>query len=290
MFDLRYHVASLAAVFVALLIGILVGVGLTGKVDDAEKSALRRQVSDLREDARLAGERRGSDARQQAAARAVAAQGYPLLMQDLLRGRRIALLFVGSVDSDVRRSVTAALEDADAVALTRMRAIEVPIDEGEIDRALAAKPALADSRGPQKLRELGNALAQEFVIGGDAPTWDALTTSLVESQRGRAGPPVQGVVIVRSSSPQTGPTARFLRGFYAGLAGAAAPAVAVQDSSDDPDSLKAFDRAGLSTVDNVDTESGRYALALLLAGAKPGNYGLSADDLFPAVEKDISGG
>ena len=45
MFDLRYHVASLAAVFVALLIGILVGVGLTGKVDDAEKNELRRQAA-----------------------------------------------------------------------------------------------------------------------------------------------------------------------------------------------------------------------------------------------------
>jgi len=31
MFDLRYHVASLAAVFIALVIGILVGVGLSGR-------------------------------------------------------------------------------------------------------------------------------------------------------------------------------------------------------------------------------------------------------------------
>ena len=30
MFDLRYHVASLVAVFVALIVGILVGVGLAG--------------------------------------------------------------------------------------------------------------------------------------------------------------------------------------------------------------------------------------------------------------------
>ena len=31
VFDLRYHVASLAAVFVALILGIFVGVGLSGK-------------------------------------------------------------------------------------------------------------------------------------------------------------------------------------------------------------------------------------------------------------------
>ena len=38
MFDLRYHVASLAAVFLALLIGILVGVGISdrGLVDRAK--------------------------------------------------------------------------------------------------------------------------------------------------------------------------------------------------------------------------------------------------------------
>ena len=48
MFDLRYHVASLAAVFVALVIGILVGVAMSGKVDDAEKHALKSDVNRLR--------------------------------------------------------------------------------------------------------------------------------------------------------------------------------------------------------------------------------------------------
>ena len=52
MFDFRYHVASLAAVFVALVIGILVGVGLSGRgfVDDAERSNLERQIQDLRDE------------------------------------------------------------------------------------------------------------------------------------------------------------------------------------------------------------------------------------------------
>ena len=35
MFGLRYHVASLAAVFVALAVGILLGVAVSGKVTDA---------------------------------------------------------------------------------------------------------------------------------------------------------------------------------------------------------------------------------------------------------------
>ena len=51
MFDLRYHAASLAAVFLALIIGILVGVGITrgGFVSSAERGALNAQVADLRD-------------------------------------------------------------------------------------------------------------------------------------------------------------------------------------------------------------------------------------------------
>ena len=51
MFDLRYHVASLTAVFVALVIGILVGVGLSGKgfVNDAERDNLTSQISALQQ-------------------------------------------------------------------------------------------------------------------------------------------------------------------------------------------------------------------------------------------------
>ena len=59
MFDLRYHVASLAAVFVALLLGIFVGVGLSGKgfVSDAERENLQAQIDALRE---RAGQRSGA--------------------------------------------------------------------------------------------------------------------------------------------------------------------------------------------------------------------------------------
>src|SRR6185312_14365836 len=47
MFDLRYHVASLAAVFLALIIGILVGVGISdrGLVDSAKTKFLQDEVA-----------------------------------------------------------------------------------------------------------------------------------------------------------------------------------------------------------------------------------------------------
>ena len=49
MFDLRYHVASLAAVFLALIIGILVGVGISdrGLVDRTNNRLLKDRVASL---------------------------------------------------------------------------------------------------------------------------------------------------------------------------------------------------------------------------------------------------
>ncbi len=50
MFDLRYHVASLAAVFLALVIGILVGVGIAdrGYVDKGVRGLLEQRIAQLR--------------------------------------------------------------------------------------------------------------------------------------------------------------------------------------------------------------------------------------------------
>ena len=50
MFDLRYHVASLTAVFLALVIGILVGVGISdrGLVDKTQTRLLHDQIVNLR--------------------------------------------------------------------------------------------------------------------------------------------------------------------------------------------------------------------------------------------------
>src|ERR671913_413621 len=52
MFDLRYHVASLAAVFLMLVVGILIGVGISGRgfVDDAERNRFNARIADLEEE------------------------------------------------------------------------------------------------------------------------------------------------------------------------------------------------------------------------------------------------
>src|SRR5215208_5853195 len=206
MFDFRYHVASLAAVFIALVIGILVGVGLSGRgvLRDTERLNLQRRIDRLERDLSLAQEQ----ARRQEALEEYERETYPALMEDRLAARRIAVVSVGSFEGDVADGVQQALDDAGAAI--SLRALKVPISTGDLLRAVSNV-----GNAPQTVEELGRALAAELLAGGETPLWDAVGPVLV-LERDRAAD-VDGVVVVRTSDPQEGQTARFLDGFYARL-------------------------------------------------------------------------
>jgi hypothetical protein len=289
MFDLRYHVASLAAVFLALVIGILVGVGLSsgGFVQKGERSLLKAEIDELQRSLDSARRRSGDLSRSQRGSTTFVEESYPLLMADRLAARRVALVFVGPVDAQLRDLVERTLVDAGAGATLRMRAIRVPVDIDTLGDLLEGRPALARYARPEAARELGRRLAQELVRGGKSPVWRLLAHRLVEERAGNEERPADAVVVVRSVQPQQGPTARLLRGFYEGLAGSGVPAVGVETSRATPTTVDAFDKASLSSVDFVDTHAGRLALAVLLAGGRPGSYGLkktATDGVLPPLE------
>ena len=283
MFDLRYHVVSLAAVFLALVLGVLIGVGISGRgfVDDSERTNLQRKIADL--------ERRLDEAevrsRTQDAALSFTDAAYDAVMHERLAGRRFALVFVGSVDRQlVGAAVERAIDDAGG-DVVRLRALRVPLREEELETMLAERSALADYRGGERMPELGRDLGRELVQGGETPLWSALTRVLVEERSGGLGEPVDGVVVARSTAPQQRLTARFLEGFYEGLT-ASDRAVGVEAASTGVSAVPVYRRAGLSSVDAVDTATGRVALAVLLAGGRPGHYGVkdAPDGALPPIE------
>jgi Copper transport outer membrane protein, MctB len=287
MFDLRYHVASLAAVFVALLIGILVGVAMSGKVDDAEKRSLQSDVHKLEAQLDAASERRANGTREQKAFQVFVRNAYPALVADRLADKRIAIVFVGPVDPAVRRDIQRTIEDAGSSAPVRIRALKVPVDpqriDGELDGDLAAYKT--------KFDDLGGELARELVDGGDTPAWDALTPFIVEEKSGSFRRSADGVVIARTVRAQQGDTYKLLKGFYSTLADIDVPTIGVEPSGVSESAVGVWSSAGLSTVDDIETPAGRLALALLLSGSPIGNYGLkdTADDgIVPPVEAQPS--
>jgi len=145
MFDLRYHVASLAAVFLALVIGILVGVGIAdrGYVDKAQRGLLEQRIAKLRSDLSDARTHADNLAAQQRATQAFVTDTYPELMANRLRGKSIALVFLGPSDAHIQASLEQALTDAGASGWVRVRALKFPLDVPQIDNTLAGDPALA---------------------------------------------------------------------------------------------------------------------------------------------------
>src|SRR3954470_7478704 len=275
MFDLRYHVASLAAVFLALIIGILVGVGISdrGLVDRAQRGLLEREVTRLQHQLDKKSTQNADQARERAAAQTFITETYPALAHNRLKGKQVAVVFVGSVDGSVRSSVSRALTEAGAQQV-RFRALKVPIDLKQVDSALKGQPAAAGLRGKANLEALGRAAGQELVLGGDTPLSDALAETLIEPQDGGNAMAADGVIVVRTARSQRGATSKFLLGFYEGLNSTGAPAVGAEQTDAPESATAAFQRGGLSTVDDVDTSVGRLALLLLLAGQPGGQYGV----------------
>ena len=272
MFDLRYHVASLAAVFIALVIGILVGVGLSGRgvLREAERDSLQAEIDRLNRQSELQQQRID----ELAAAAEYESATYDAVMDGRLDGKRVALVFVGPVDGAVRANIEETMERADGF-VARTRSLKVPMD------ALEIQDAIADVQGaPSRVEDVGRALARELLDGGDTPLWNELEHLIVlEQAKGPPGP-MDGVVIMRNADPQSGATARFLGGFYDGLASAGLPAVAVETTglSEADSALPVFERHRFSSVDNIDTDTGRLSLAVLLSGAERGRYGLDGED------------
>ena len=204
MFDLRYHVASLAAVFLALVIGILVGVGIsdTGYVDKGYRGLLEQRIGKLQSDLSDARTHADNLAAQQRATQAFVTDTYPELMANRLRGKNIALVFLGPSDGHVQASLEQALSDAGASGWVRVRALKFPLDVPQIDNTLAGEPALARYVGDARLPALGKSLAEELAAGGKAPLWSTLAEEIVAERTGSEKRPADGVVVVRTAGKQ----------------------------------------------------------------------------------------
>ena len=289
MFDLRYHVASLAAVFLMLVDGIQIGVGISGRgfVDDAERDRLNGRIAELQEEADAANANVDDLERGQQAAKDFVKGAYPVLAEDRLAGKRFAVMVVGSVDQQSLEFVQTAIADDAGGRVARMRAVTMPLRLDAVQSALSSRREFAGYVGNQQLGNLGRDLGRELVSGGKTPLWNALEGEIVEQKSGDFAKPVDGVVVIRSAEPQAGPTSRFLAGVYQGLGSTAEPAVGVEPTRVEQSAIPVFQRYRLSTVDGIDTELGQLALVLLLGGADPGDYGIrdTADGgILPPIE------
>src|SRR5919108_4183791 len=107
-YSARYHAASLAAVFLALAIGILIGVGLGDNVVRGAKGDLEASLKSDLADARSQVEELQGLLNQE---HEFDQQALPGLMGGLLRGDRIAVVALGGLPEAMKGDIDAVIGD-----------------------------------------------------------------------------------------------------------------------------------------------------------------------------------
>jgi hypothetical protein len=282
VFDFRYHALSLAGVFIALVVGLLLGVAIG---DKELVSSARQDIRDsLRNDVRKASAERDAAKAQLAAERAFGGKAYPILADGRLRERKIGLVTLGPTDispDDVRKWL-----DPSGASLSLVAELDDDVDTSAI--AERARGTRYDRIGedPELVGELGLRVGFQMVRGGQLV--GKLRRALLRSTSGEFGG-LDAVIVARpSKAPKDKQDADRLAalqdGIVRGLAQSGVKVVGIEKSDADPSQIGWYRDRELSTVDNVDETAGHAALVFVLAGAD-GAFGRrdGAQDLLPPV-------
>lgn len=284
MFDFRYHALSLVAVFLALMIGLLLGVAIgdLGLVSSAE-----RGVRDsLRNDVRGARAQSAVLRAQLAEDRRVQQSMYPLLVEGRLAGQRIGLIGLGDLPDRTIRSVRDALKETGG-RLTAVAVIREPVPPG-VAPGVVAPPGTQSPGDNAALKRFGAQVGAQLVRGG--PLIKRVQRKLLASSSGQLGG-VTSVVVYRAardeSLPEASGTRAFELGLVNGLTSGGTVVVGVESTDTTPSQVGWFNDRRLPSVDNVDQSVGQAALVFALAGAN-GAYGTK--DTAQALLPNAAGG
>jgi len=266
MYNLRYHIASLVGVFLALALGLVLG-GLVvqrGTVDrqqGALVAGLRSEFATLRADNR------------ELTNRNEVLTAFSADMTDAWAAGRLT-------DKNVVLLTTAGRSDGLQAATEAVRAAggnPIVVTVSDVDFALAdddVRSAVASGSAfsPELVASVATSLAAEWT--GPAQT-RPLTRALVDAgaltvEGLDPGMEADALVDVASIAPRTdaAPLAvasAFERG--------GAPAVVAQTPTSKSTAVVSAAERELSAFDTLGTEVGRYTLVALLTGAEPGFYG-----------------
>lgn len=281
MFDFRYHALSLAAVLLALAVGLLLGVAIgDSNLVSSAKSGI---VAQLRRDVGSA-QQESSQLRGQLTTRSTFESDlFPIAVSGRLAGRSIGLIFLGSASDQIDGLVRDALPAAGG-RLASVAAVREPLDlNGLANGAAGTKYALLVD-DPTLLKQFGMRIGVQLVNGGVLA--GKVRGPLLSSFNGQLGR-VDGVVLVHNEPANMSPAqaqevSQFESGLTAGLTAVKVPVVGVELSSTNPSQVPWFKAQNLTSVDDLDDLSGQAALIFALDGAR-GSYGTkpTAESLLP---------
>jgi hypothetical protein len=275
----RYHAASLVAVFIALAIGILIGVGLA---DDVVSGADEELKDSLRSDLDAAETRADELETSLDREREFGSTIYPALVANKLAGSSVAIIGLGDVEEETAGDVEKALAPTGA-EVTAKAVIAAPADPEALAEAAGPRYGPA-KRGGAALTKLAEDIGSG--IPGGSRLVDDVRTELFSRFSGQLDD-VDMVVLLPTDlddleGAEREQTLAFYDGVMSGIDAEAVGTVAAERTGTDPTTVEEASKAGIATVDHADLLAGQVAIVFGLRGAE-GDYGVKegADSLLP---------
>ena len=327
MYNLRYHIVTVTAIFVALAIGLLLGVAIgrsnaVQATTDSLVSGLRDSLDVLQDEndalsaqAREAGQL--NDALVGAWTSGRLAERDALVLGDAGSAECVARVtnVLGAAGATVH-AVTLALPDTDDSSYADVRAglsglLPGDMPEGRAELADMLGEALAAEWGATAGRDgsshagsevsdaastqLGDRSAQAASGAGESQISDGATFPLTDYLRSC------GVLATSSSDAELAScslvvdvaverdgAAPLSLALTAALTERGVPAVATQLSDSEASLVQDAWAHGVSGMAAVDEAAGAYGVVALLSGAVPGAYGVEGRDPWPSVPDDVA--
>ena len=279
-YSARYHATSLIAVFLALAIGILIGAEFGGDALTNTRRDLEQSLVGNLQDARSRADELSAELNR---SNEFGERVYPVLTRERLRGKRIAIVALGGLPSDVTGAVEDALGPTGA-RLVGVGVVREPVDVNGLAGDLAKTRFASIRTDPDGLTELGSGLGRQLVIGGTLP--EVVRGNLFSRASGTFGA-LDGMIVVRDQPQEMGPAQRtkanqLESALMSGITGTRTPTVGIETTASEVSSVSFFQASDLSSVDDVDLTAGQLAMVFAMLGAE-GSFGVkgSADRLLP---------
>ncbi len=274
MVDVRYHVISLVAVFLALGIGVLLGTTLVERGLIAEQ---KNEIRSLKETFTEIRETNKSLKKTRDYYRDFSAQVLPYVIHDKLVGRVYAKVTSTTISDLVSNQIDSVLAEAGAVSAADITFSSFDtFKEPGVAQALAALFSMEAEPAALRERVISETVTM-LASGANLEVMKRLQEIGVIQVRGDLVGPVSGVILVANKKKdekddEEGTLRRVDLPMMKQLATAGLPVVGVEGSRVERSVLSLYKEAGISTVENVDLPPGLTALVMVLEG-RPGNYG-----------------
>lgn len=289
MIDLRYHIYTLAAVFLALAVGIVIGTSFAKSSPDSETSRgiiqrYERDADKLRtaifEASQKASDKEAVARNCQSFCRAV----MPIVLKDKLAWRSIAIVHTGDYP-DLVGSIKQALELAGAhvTSVTEMSRNFPYGDNAKIAQVLMDSGIMPENTGNRDRDKLFNIIAETLQSGKYDRVLPKLEAAGVASFTGDYTKFNRLVVLVGGSESETNNTASSVDAqLIAQLERLGVRAVGCEATSAVCSYVPEWHKLGVPTVDNADSAIGQIAVVYALNG-ETASFGVkdTAERLIP---------